>query len=176
MKSVAAFAVACGIMCSAVHSAWSDDPHGESDARDSVDYVTLPDGPSLVIATEGYTEEKWDKLSVEVVMYSRLFSKNENEGSSRLWSTYVTSVENSRGTRSYYALVKVTKDRIVVVSLWNDRYFVLDKHTGRVLKKGNGDDVLKKYMNFTPVRLFFCPASASTTGSVVDQRKSKQIP
>jgi hypothetical protein len=45
------------------------------------------------------------------------------------------------------------EDHIFLFTMWNRRYFVIDKHSGQVLKKGNGDDVLREYGNLVPLRL-----------------------
>ena len=65
-------------------------------------------------------------------------------------------------TESYYALVSVRKDRVFIFAMWNGQYCVIDKHSGQVLKKGEGDDVLREYSGLVPLRLttLFIPPSS----------------
>ena len=56
-------------------------------------------------------------------------------------------------TKGYYAMVKVMKDRLLIFSTWNAHYCLVDRQTGRVLKCGDGDDVLKEYDGFVPLKL-----------------------
>jgi hypothetical protein len=70
-----------------------------------------------------------------------------------VWAADFTSVNYAPETPAYYALVKVMEDRIFVFAMWNGRWCVIDKRAGRVLDKGNGDDVLREYRDLVPLKL-----------------------
>ncbi len=125
-----------------------DKVEGDSTCRNDLCQMTLPDGSSLKIGIESYPGDRQKEMGVDVALYSK-------EGAIvwRAWD--ITTVKYTPGAHAYYALGKVLEDRILVFTMWNGAYCVIDKKFGRVLRRGQGDDVLKEYESFVPLRLTF---------------------
>jgi hypothetical protein len=56
-------------------------------------------------------------------------------------------------------LVKVTEDRVFIFCIWNGRYVAFDRKDGRVVERGKGDDVLKRFNCLEPLKLTVTPPS-----------------
>jgi hypothetical protein len=103
-----------------------------------------------------------------------LYSKNE----AILWRAWdIGSVEYTPGNGAYYALVKVVEGQIVLFATWNGQYCVLDKKTGEVLKKGTGDEVLRRHEGFVPLKLTYGLRLCSTLERAIrrDPREAIQF-
>jgi hypothetical protein len=87
------------------------------------------------------------------------------------WEVSLTIVDYRPGNQ-YYALVKVIEDKIFIFTLWNDRYFIIDKKTGRIVKHGEGDEVLLKYADLVPLKLV---VRAPQTGRTMTAKELEEL-
>jgi hypothetical protein len=69
------------------------------------------------------------------------------------------------------------EDRIFVYFTWNRQYCTIDKETGRILTKGEGDDSLKQYDSLVPLRLTAkcSPPSRSISLPLADMRDRPEV-
>ena len=125
----------------------SEKPEDNSASKDNLYHVTLSDGSRLKVICS-WTENGRKKPMVDVYLYS----KNADNWSTT-WIRNLTSVDYTPEREPYYAWVKEMKNRLVIFSPWNNRYSIIDKHTGQVLKRGAGDAVLRDYGSFVPLKL-----------------------
>lgn len=112
------------------------------------DTVSLPDGTTLRIVTKesSSTEKAGTGTAVGVDLYS-------NRETLVWYDPDVTSVVSPSLSACYYALVKVMEDRIFIFFTWNSQHCTIDRQTGRILEKGEGDDVLRRYGGLVRLRL-----------------------
>jgi hypothetical protein len=125
--------------------------------RDDLYHITLSDGAQLIIRTKVYPLHQLDTYSgVSMVVYPRGTTRGDGR---HLWEVELTSVEvpllavTTRKPSPYYALVRVVNDRIFIFFTWNGLHFMIDNKTGRIIEKGKGDDVLREYASFEPLKL-----------------------
>ena len=119
---------------------------GNSAARVDIGRLSLPDGSVLTIGTQSGWGPERTQMSVDAALSSR--------DNGALWRSFgITSVQHNAGCDSYYALARVTGDRILLFTTWNCRYCILDRKTGHVLERGRGDNVLGGDGAFVPLRL-----------------------
>jgi hypothetical protein len=138
------------IVCVTVGAhARAGDKQGNLIARNNIYCVTLSDGSSLGIYASVQSPEKPHKVSVRVA----LFSESEDGEGTVIWTSDLTSLDYTPRADRYYALVKVTESQLFIFSTWNGHYCTINRHTGRVLKSGEGDDVLKQYDSVVPLKL-----------------------
>ena len=159
MRWTIAFIVSltCVVFASCSHP--QDTPKCISLPKAEIYRVRLSDGFTLKIETERPGVGK-RTMRVDVVLFSK-------EGIP-VWYYDVTSVPGASSTDYYYALVKVLEDRIFIFFTWNGQYCIIDKQTGRVLQRGEGDDLLRGYGSLVPLRL----TAESYPSSTANQMKT----
>jgi hypothetical protein len=143
LAALVCFAVALGDSCEA------GDEQVSPMARHNVYCVTLSDGSALSICTSLQSSQRRHNARVTASLCS---ASVDGEGAVS-WTADVTSLDYVPGADCYYALVKAGEDHLFIFATWNDHYCTIDKRTGRLLKKGEGDDVLKQYNSFVPLKL-----------------------
>jgi hypothetical protein len=98
-------------------------------------------------------EQRKETLAVRVHLYPKDVHY-EKQTDKCLWvADHVTSMNYVPDKERYYALAEETKDRIFIFFTWNAQHCTIDKTTGRILKEGRGDDVLKAYDCLVPLKL-----------------------
>ena len=122
---------------------------GDSVLRDDLYHVEFSDGSWLRLQTALHSREERQTSRIGVALYP----KGKGGKQPVIWTAHFTSVDYAPGNECYYALVKVTEDRIFIFATWNSHHCTIDKQTGRILKKGKGDDALKEYGTLTPLKL-----------------------
>ena len=137
---------------------------GNSNPREDLYHMTLVDGSVLCMhtSTGRSSNEPQKKSAVHILLHP--------EGSKYLkqraiWGADFTSVDYMPVTESYYALVKVIENRIFIFATWNREYCVIDKRTGTIIEKGDGDASLKEYDSVVPLKLWITfggPSSGRT--------------
>ena len=142
-------------LCSA-----GDQQEGKSIPKDDTYHLTLSDGATLMIETRLCWRGDRGESTVSV----GLWPKDEDGEKPPVWTADLTPVDYAPEKEPYYALVRVMEDRIFIFAMWNGRYCVIDRNTGRVLKKGEGDDVLIEYGSLVPLRLTILYIPPSTAG------------
>jgi hypothetical protein len=149
-----------------------DKQDGTSVPKDDVYHLTLSDGSTLTIEARLFHRGDRGESSA----HAALWPKDEDGTKLAIWTADLTSVDYAPETKSYYALVKVMEDRIFIFAMWNGRYCVIDRRTGRVLKKGEGDDVLREYNDLVPLRLttLFIPPSTTILGSLFPEEQAEE--
>jgi len=131
-----------------------DKQRGDSILRDDLHRMTLADGSWLVINTPFPSDEqRKETLAVRVHLYPKGVHY-EKQTDKCLWvADHVTSMDYVPDNERYYALAKETKGRIFIFFTWNAQHCTIDKQTGRILKKDQGDDALNAYDSLLPLKL-----------------------
>jgi hypothetical protein len=136
------------------------DDSGHKPTRQSLDYVTLSDGKNFSIRTSLLCLPDGPR-TVEVRAVAEPKGRAFCLGAA-LWQTPLGRVDYTpRG--SYYALVKVRKQRIFVFCLWSSRHYTINGDTGQVIKQGTGDNALLEYEELTPLRVVVVRPQAGRT-------------
>jgi hypothetical protein len=143
------FAVALGDPASG-----DDEKRGQSRPRDDLHRITLSDGAWLVIETPFPSDEqRKERLPVNVRLYPRDVHYVKQTDKSIWVANHVTSMDYVPGNERYYALAKETKDRIFIFFTWNAQHCTVDRKSGRILRKDQGDDSLKVFDSLVPLKL-----------------------
>lgn len=125
---------------------------GDSIDRSNLYHLTLPDGSVIAIYADLHTEEKAQQLEVDASLYPKGSAGYYKQYA--IWKTKsIASVNYAANNESYYALVKATADRVIIFCTWNAQHCTLDKRTGQILKRGQGDNVLLGYDCLVPLKL-----------------------
>jgi hypothetical protein len=118
--------------------------------RQSLYCVNVSNGSSLEMSTSLASLNERASTRVSIALHHKESSGKEN----LFWRVdQFTMLDYHPETSGYYAMVKVMGDRLFVFSMWNAHYCLIDTRTGRVLKSGEGDDVLKEYGGLVPLKL-----------------------
>jgi hypothetical protein len=162
----------CMICCVAV-AMWTTADRGDegkdrSTSRDSLEYISLSNFSTLSIRTSLLSSPEL-RQTVEVYGFLDPKGKTFYKGAA-IWKVPLTTVDYSPETR-YYALVKIINDQILIFTLWNGQYNIIDKNSGQVVKKGKGDDLLKEYSELAPLKLAIIFPSTGRT--MTDQEADK---
>lgn len=113
--------------------------------------VELADGSELRIGTSLVSLDKPQETDVHVLLRAERLTVEEPEP---LWrAEKITSLHFTPERKEYYALVKVADSRIFIFFLWNGRHCTIDKRTGAVLARGEGNDVLEQFSEWIPLKL-----------------------
>ena len=113
--------------------------------------VEFADGSELRIGTSLGSVDKPQETDIHVVLYPERLTVGEPEP---IWrAEKVTSLHFAPGTKQYYALVKVADSRMFIFFVWNGRHCTIDKNTGALLSRGEGDDVLEHFSEWIPLKL-----------------------
>jgi hypothetical protein len=151
-------------------AARGDKQGGDSVLRDDLYHVELSDGSWLRIQTALRTWKEQQTSGVGVALYP----KGKGGNQPVIWTAHLTSVDYVPGNKCYYALVKVMDDRIFIFSMWNGQHCMIDKQTGRILKKGKGDDALKEYRDLVPLKLTIATGFPST-GHTMTKKEAEEM-
>jgi hypothetical protein len=142
---------------------------GEEEGRSDLYHISLSDGSKLSIRTQVQSAEERQTTRAWMVLHPKGARYDKQPV---IWGTDVTSVDyKPEGTR-YYALAKVGADQIVVFFIWNGRYCTIDRHSGRILRKGEGDDVLKTNADWVPLKLII---NLPSTGRAMTEREAEEL-
>jgi hypothetical protein len=116
--------------------------------------MILSDGSWSVISTPFPSDEqRKEKLAVRVHLYPKDVL-NIKRIDKCIWVTEsVTSMEYMPGNDRFYVLAAETHDRIFLFFTWNAEHCIIDKATGRMINKGQGDQPLKAYECIVPLKL-----------------------
>jgi hypothetical protein len=130
----------------------------------------LVDGSELSIGTSLVSLDKPQETDVHVLLCAENLTCGEQE--KRWRAEKVTSLHFTPETKQYYALVNVADSRIFIFFLWNGRHCTIDKKTGVVLARGEGDGALEQFSEFIPLKLVL-PVPA--TFEYVTGEKAKEL-
>ena len=136
------------------HATGEDKQRGDSTPREDLHRMTLADGSWLVINTPFPSDEqRKEALAVRVHLYPKDVHY-EKQTDKCLWvADRVTSMDYVPDNERYYALANETKGRVFIFFTWNAQHCTIDKKTGRILRKDQGDDALKAYDSLLPLKL-----------------------
>jgi hypothetical protein len=146
----------------------SDKSEGKSMQRDDLLYVEIPNESRLSIRTsisslkQPQTSEIWLDCH----------PKDSGGKEPTIWSTELGTIDYVPANKYYYALVKVMEDRVFIFFVWDGRYFILDKKTGKILTKGKGDDTLKAYTALIPLKLWL---RLPSTGRTMTHQEAEEL-
>jgi hypothetical protein len=160
MRLMASGIVICLSMVSVINAAPGEEQKGENAPREDCYHMKLSDGSTLSIRAQAETLRQRQTLAVWMVRHppGMVYDKEPV-----LWGDQLTSIDYAPAVEHYYALVKVVRARIHIFFTWNAQYFVVEKETGQVVKKGKGDDLLKEHLEWIPVKLMILPPSTGGT-------------
>ena len=122
---------------------------GVAVARDDLLCIELSDGSTLHLSIGPVPSGKRDGLGV---LISRKPKGGRHE-KRRIWAVAVTSMSFPASDARYYGLVKVTEKQVLVFATWDARWIRVSTDSGRVLESGHGDDVLKEFSEYVPLKL-----------------------
>ena len=119
-----------------------------SGSRNDIRELTLSDGSVLKMGIEYYPEKERKEMGVDVALYSK---KN-----TLIWRTWdITVVAYTPEAALFYAFAKIQEDNIYLFTTWNGNYCVIDRKTGKIVRKGEGDQLLNEWDSFAPLKLTF---------------------
>ena len=130
----------------------------KSITRNNLDRIELSDGAELSIRVSlCRLDQDVDVDDVTIVLDTK--HKKTQPQRTDWVAKNVTSLHYVPIPIHYYALAKIVDERLIVFFTWNSRYCTIDMRSGTVLKKGYGDDVLKQFEQWIPLRLRVCSPS-----------------
>lgn len=129
--------------------------------RGNLSTATLDDGMRINLVSWVLPFDKKQEAGVELQLH-RAGGASAPKGP---WLIdRLTTVKYKPGMPSSIALVKDQGENIYIYATWSGEFFVIEKKTAKVLKKGVSDDGLKNYSNFIPLKIDYREPS---TGKVV---------
>jgi hypothetical protein len=136
------------------HHARGSEKQRGSMLRDDLHRMILSDGAWLVISTPfPSNEQREERLPVEVSLYPRDVQYVKQIDKCFWVAKNVTLMDYVPGNERYYALAKESKDRVFIFFTWNSQHCTIDRQTGRILRKNEGDEALKLFDNLVPLKL-----------------------
>ena len=174
----------CGVLAASASA--EDKQDGKCAIRGALYKMTLSDGSKMSIWTSHVmilcngserdvraspsSLEKPQTMNVQVSLEPK--PGGREEGHATWVAENVTTLRFTPGIEHYYALVKVSNDRVFLFFTWNGRHCTIDKKNGEVLDRGEGDDALKRYDELTPLKLLICQPSI---GHFATEEEAKEI-
>ena len=131
-----------------------------------IEVLGLSDGSELRATARVYYPERRESAAVTVYLHR---DRRVAE-----WVKHFTAVDFVPG-RSYYLLVTITEKGIFLFSTWNGQHCMIHLGTGKTVEEGRGDDILREYGSFAPlkVRPIIGPSVGYDSASGSPQGKEK---
>lgn len=129
--------------------------------RDNLSTATLDDGMQIKLVSWVLPFDKKQEAYVELQLHRAGGAKGP-------WLIDdLTSVKYEPGMPSSIALVKDQGENIYIYATWSGEFFVIEKKTAKVLRKGVSDDGLKNYSSFIHLKIDYREPSTGKLGKVV---------
>lgn len=141
------------VMVSNVGAVEQGQREGQGVMRSDLHEIELADGSVLGFFARVFYPKERDTTGVRVTLRS--------QKGTLLWVTEFATVDYEPGNTGYLGLVKATENHVFLFATWNAQFCTFDKITGRVLKEGEGDDILKQYDSLLPMKLKLIPGPST---------------